>query len=115
MIELLLQAERALSVGLLDRAQTLYSQVADADPRNSIAVVGLARVALERGDEEESLLLARRALKIDAENAAAQRLVVRLDEILAYRPAGAAAPAAAAPAAAAPAAAAGPGPAAGPG
>jgi hypothetical protein len=85
MIELLLQAERALSVGLLERAETLYRQVATADPRNSIAVVGLARVALDRGDDLESLELARRALAIDPDNAAAQRMVVRLEEVLAYR------------------------------
>jgi thioredoxin-like negative regulator of GroEL len=85
MIELLLQAERALSVGLLDRAGTLYAQVAAADPRNSIAVVGLARVALERGDESAALELARRALTIDPENAAAQRMVQRLEEVRAYR------------------------------
>ncbi|TFG67155.1 MAG: hypothetical protein E4H24_06925, partial [Thermomicrobiales bacterium] len=83
MIELLLQAERALSVGLLDRAETLYRQVATADPQNSIAVVGLSRVALDRGDDLESLELARRALAIDPENAAAQRMVARLEEVLA--------------------------------
>jgi hypothetical protein len=85
MIELLLQAERALSVGLLDRAETLYAQVAAADPRNSIAVVGLARVALDRGNEDEALALGRRALEIDPENDAAQRLVQRLEEVRAYR------------------------------
>ena len=106
MIELLLQAERALSVGLLDRAEALYRQVAEADPRNSIAVVGLARVALERGGETESLGLARRALKIDPDNAAAQRMVQRIEEVISYRgdivpePATAAAEAAAEPAAA---------------
>jgi tetratricopeptide (TPR) repeat protein len=84
-IELLLQAERALSVGLLDRAETLYRQVAAADPRNSIAVVGLARVAIERGDELEALELGRRALDIDPENSAAQRLVQRIEEVRAYR------------------------------
>jgi hypothetical protein len=85
MIEILLQAERALSLGLLDRAETLYRQVAEADPRNSIAVVGLARVALERGDDDDSLVLGRRALVIDPQNSAAQRLVQRLEEVRTYR------------------------------
>jgi thioredoxin-like negative regulator of GroEL len=84
-IELLLQAERAMSVGLVDRAEVLYAQVAEADPQNSIAVVGLARVALEQGDEAGALVLARRALTIDPENAAASRMVERLDEVIAYR------------------------------
>src|SRR6186713_1628075 len=85
MIEILLQAERALSVGLLDRAETLYRQVANADPRNSIAVVGLARVTLDRGDEVGALALARRALEIDPENDAAIRLAARLEEVIDYR------------------------------
>lgn len=85
MIELLLQAERAMSVGLVDRAEALYTQVAEADPKNSIAVVGLARCALERGDEAGALVLARRALVIDPENAAASRTVERLEEVLRYR------------------------------
>lgn len=85
MIELLLEAERALSFGRVDRAEQLYRQVADADPRNSIAVVGLARVALERGDDLAAYLEARRALAIDPENDAARRLVTRLEEVLATR------------------------------
>ena len=85
MIELLLEAESALSLGLLDRAEILYRQVAGADPRNSIAVVGLARVLLERGDEPGALKQARRALAIDGENTAAQRMVQRLEEVLEHR------------------------------
>ena len=84
MIELLLQAEGALSVGLLDRAEALYRQVASADPRNAIAIVGLSRVALERGRQHEALVLARQALAIDRENIAAQRMVQRLEGVLAY-------------------------------
>src|SRR5262245_32022142 len=63
----------------------MFRQVADADPRNAIAVVGLARVAIERGDEVGALALGRRALEIDPENAAAGRLVARLEEVIAYR------------------------------
>lgn len=85
MIELLLEAERAMSFGRLDRAGEIYQQVAEADPKNSIAVVGLARVALERGDDLSSYMLARRALGIDPENEAARRLAVRLEEVLATR------------------------------
>lgn len=85
MIEQLLQAERALAVGLVDQAEALYRQAVARDSRNGIAVVGLARVALERGDEPRALELARQALEIDPENAAAQRLEARLVEVMAFR------------------------------
>ena len=85
MIELLLEAERALSFGRVDEAERIYRQVAAADPGNSIAVVGLARVALEHADDAGAYLLARRALTIDPENEAAQRLVTRLDEVMRTR------------------------------
>ena len=97
MIELILQAERALAVGQLDQAERLYRQAAEADPRNSIAVVGLARVALDRGDDRGAYTLARQALDIDPENAAAQRLADRLDEVMRFRGEEPPAPEAAAP------------------
>jgi len=98
-IEIILQAERALSVGQLDQAERLYRQAAELDPRNSIAVVGLARVALDRGDDRAAYTLARQALDIDPENAAAQRLADRLDEVMRFRGEEPPAPEAAPPAA----------------
>lgn len=85
MIELLLEAERALSFGRVDRAEELYRKVVESDPHNSIAVVGLARVALERTDDLGAYALARQALGIDPENEAARRLAARLEEVLATR------------------------------
>ena len=82
MIELMLEAERMLAVGLLDRAEHLYSQVLASDPNNGIAIVGLARVALERGDERTTYVEARRALALDPENPAAAHLSMRMAEIL---------------------------------
>ena len=79
MIELLLVAEQFIDDGAFDRAEHLYEQVAEADPRNAIAVAGLARVALARGDRDRALAEARRALLIDPEEVAAQRLIAHLE------------------------------------
>jgi tetratricopeptide (TPR) repeat protein len=74
MIELLLVADQLLAAGELDRAERIYTQIADADPRNAIAVVGMARVAEARGDDDRVRELAERALAIDPEDQAARRL-----------------------------------------
>ena len=79
MIERLLAAEGALERDELDHAQRLYGQVAEADPRNAIAVVGLARVLARRGDTEAARELLAHALDIDPYEAAAQRLLTELD------------------------------------
>jgi hypothetical protein len=82
MMEMLVEAERYLSHGLLDHAERLFRQVADADPKSSIAAVGLARVALERGDDARAYAFARRGVAIDPENPAAHHLVLRLEEVV---------------------------------
>lgn len=79
MIERLLAGEAALGRDDLEIADRLFTQVAEADPRNAIAVVGLARIAVRRGDFELARELARRALAIDPDEAAASRLLVELD------------------------------------
>ena len=80
MIELMLEAERAMGIGLIDNAERLYRQVVAIDPRNSIAVTGLARIALERGDQRGAYTFARQALAIDPENPIASHLAMRMAE-----------------------------------
>ena len=82
---MMLEAERAMAVGRLDQAERYYAQVAAADPKNSIAIVGLARVALERGDQRGAWTFARRALAIDPDNPMASHMSQRMAEIMSGR------------------------------
>lgn len=79
MIERLLAADAALERDDLDAAEKLFVQVADADPRNAIAAVGLGRVAAGRDDAEGARTWFQRALEIDPDEAAALRLLQALD------------------------------------
>jgi tetratricopeptide (TPR) repeat protein len=79
MFELLLQADRALADGALDQAERTYWQLVELDPTNAIAVAGLARVWLERGDERSARTFADRALSIDPDSIAARRVLEAID------------------------------------
>jgi Flp pilus assembly protein TadD len=79
MIERLLAAESALAHGELEAAGRLFGQIAEADPRNAIAVVGLARIATREGRDDEARALLGRALEIDPDEAAGRRLLDELD------------------------------------
>lgn len=81
MIERLLAADAALAREELDTAEKLFGQVAEADPRNAIAAVGLGRVAAGRDDADGARTWFRRALEIDPDEAAAHRLLDALDRV----------------------------------
>jgi hypothetical protein len=84
-IEMLLQADRLLTVDLVDQAEAIYRRVAEQDPRNAIAVVGMARCALARGEDAVAYRLAAHALTIDPENDMARRMTTRMAEVLSFR------------------------------
>ncbi len=79
MFEVLLQADRAIASGALDQAERLYWQLVELDPTNAIAVAGLARVALNRGDVRMARDFAERALAMDPEDATAKRILEAMD------------------------------------
>ena len=83
--EKLAQADRLLLYGLLDQAERLFAELLSEVPTNSEAAFGLARVALERGDERLGLEHATTAIRLNPRNDDAQRLAQRLTEIAAAR------------------------------
>jgi thioredoxin-like negative regulator of GroEL len=83
-----LQADRYLLYGLLDQAEALYGEVLQAEPRNGEAAFGMARVALERGEEQTAYERVQVAVSLDPGNDDAQRLARRLREILEARRSG---------------------------
>lgn len=85
MTELLLQADRLLTVDMLDQAEAIYRRVAQSDPGSSAAVVGLARCALARGDDHGAWRLAARAHALDPADDMARRMEARMAEILRSR------------------------------
>jgi len=80
MFELLLQADKSLADGALAQAERTYRQLVDLDPSNAMALAGLARVALARGDERLARDFADRALDLDPESVAARNVL----ELLAH-------------------------------
>jgi thioredoxin-like negative regulator of GroEL len=84
-----IQADRLLTYGMVDQAEKLYGEVLEADPKNVEAALGLARVALERGDERVAHERAQRAVTINPAFDDAVRFERRLAEIIATRSAGA--------------------------
>lgn len=84
-IELLLQADRLLTVDMVDQADAIYRKVAESDPHDAIAVVGMARCALAREQDQEAYRLAAQALSIDPQNDMARRMEARMAEILRNR------------------------------
>ncbi len=84
-----IQADRLLMYGLLDQAERLYDEVLRAEPRNVEAAFGLARVALERRDEDLAYERVNVALSINPRFDDGRRLSERLKEIIDARKAAA--------------------------
>jgi hypothetical protein len=83
--DLLLDGERLLLFGLIDRAEAAFQRARSGDRPAAAALVGLSRVALERGDEAGAYRFAVEALAVNPDDEAALRMEARLAEVLAAR------------------------------
>lgn len=83
--EKLAAADRLLLYDLHDQAEATYAELLAEVPTSSEAMFGLARVALERGDEQLAHERVAAAVRLNPRNDDAQRLLSRLTEILAAR------------------------------
>ena len=94
-------AWEALQAGRYAQAQSLYDEVASADPANLDALLGLGALATIRGNAEQAARLYGRALELDPRNTAAQAGLIaavgqadpqlsesRLKQLLAREPSG---------------------------
>ncbi len=86
MFELLIQADKAIEEGRLKQAERTYWQLVELDPSNAIAVAGLARVSMERGDRRSARTFAERALAIDPDSVAAGVILQSLEDELTGTP-----------------------------
>ena len=84
--ERLMAADRLLLYDLLDQAEAAYVAILADRPLTSEAAFGLARVALERGNQALAYQRVKQAVEINPRNDDAQRLYQRLTEILAANP-----------------------------
>jgi len=73
-----------LVVGLIDRAEAAFRRALD-EGQSAAALVGLSRVALERGADAGAYRLVVEALAVDPDDEAALRMEARLSEVLAAR------------------------------
>jgi Tfp pilus assembly protein PilF len=97
----LTRAWNAMQQGRYEQAQQLYDQIANTDPNNVDALLGLAAVAGLRGNAEQSARLYGRALELDPRNPTAQAGLIsilgqadpqlsesRLKQLIAQEPSG---------------------------
>ena len=84
-IEMLLQADRLLTVDMVDQADAIYRRVAEADPQQCDRGGGHGALRAGREDDHEAYRLAARALTIDPQNDMARRMEARLAEVLSTR------------------------------
>jgi tetratricopeptide (TPR) repeat protein len=80
MFELLLQADKSMSNGLLDQAERTYWRLIELDPTNAIALACLARISLKRGDGRLARTFADRAIGIDPDSIVARKVIHALEE-----------------------------------